>query len=174
MRSDVQRSWTLVPDDAKRFVLLIAGAWIAGLAIFILLGIAWPATSSNPGADRATPSSDVGVTTVGYRPAAPSLGASAAGPGSADTTLAPPVELAGHRWAPAVAPPVELAGHRWAPAVAPPVELAGHRWAPAIAPPVELAGHRWAPAIAPPVELAGHRWAPAVAPPEAMRAPSRA
>jgi hypothetical protein len=132
MRSDAQRSLRLVPDDTKRFVLLIAGAWIAGLAIFILLGIAWPATSATHGADRASPSSDVSTTTVAYGRAAPSLGANAASHASA---VAPPVELAGHRWAPAVAPPVELAGHRWAPAVAPPVELAGHRWVPAVAPP---------------------------------------
>jgi len=119
MRSHARRSLTVLPDDTKRFVLLIVGAWIAGLAIFVLLGIAWPATSASHGANRASPSSDLSGTMAGYRLTAPGLGRDADRHGSAHT-IAPPVELAGHRWVPAVAPPVELAGHRWVPAVAPP------------------------------------------------------
>ncbi len=163
MRSHAQRSLALLPDDTKRFVLLIAGAWIAGLAIVLLLGLAWPATSPRHGADRASPSSDVSVTTAGYRLFAPAPARDAASHGSADRTGAP-----------AVAPPVGLAGHRWVPAAAPPVELAGHRWLPAVSATVELAGHRWSSTAATPVEFAGHRWVPAVAAPEAMTAPSQA
>ena len=119
MRSDAQRSLALLPDGTKRFVLLIAGAWIAGLVIFLLLGIALPATSASHGADGASPSSDLSVMTAGHRWADPGNGGDVGGDGSADVTLA----VAGdetHRWVPAVAPPVELAGHRWVPAVAPP------------------------------------------------------
>ena len=133
MRSHALRPWAFLPADTKRFVLLIAGAWIGGLAIFLLLGIALPATSASQGADRASPSSDVGVATAGFHPSQQSLGPEVKVSASVDATPSSPVQLAGHRWLPAtVSSPVELAGHRWLPATpSSPVQLAGHRWSPA-------------------------------------------
>ena len=115
--------------DAARFALLVVLAWLAGIAIVVVLGLARPASA----------------------PASWTLSSRGDGarPGLEQT-------IAGRRWTQARDIDELVAGRRWR--SAPGDEwLAGRRWKAGSTAPV-LAGRRWHPAEAP-ASPEGRRWA---------------
>ncbi len=96
MRVRADGSWDLRPGGAAQFALLMAAAWVAGLAIVVLFAIAQPARPAAHAGVSATPSGDMIRDTAGRRWA---IGVDVQVTAGRRWTLSPAdSETAGRRW----------------------------------------------------------------------------